>query len=68
MVPYKGVWVSGRKWTAIITFNKKRRYLGSFSTPELAAKAYDDAARELHGQFARVNFPQSDEQSARRFA
>jgi hypothetical protein len=38
--------------------------LGTYSTSIAAAKAYDAAARKLHGQFARVNIPLEGEQSA----
>lgn len=33
------------------------KYLGSFPTAELAAKAYDSMAIQLMGDFARTNFP-----------
>ncbi len=54
---YKGVvWVEKRKtWRAQIYVNRKRIYLGAFQTPELAAKAYDDAAKTHHGEFALTN-------------
>lgn len=52
---YKGVFwhKKNKRWTAGIRLSGKRIYLGSFSTAELAYKAYCDAAKELHGEFAR---------------
>jgi hypothetical protein len=41
------------KWQASISCNGKRKYLGLFSTAELAHMAYCKAAAELHGEFAR---------------
>lgn len=43
------------KWGANIKVNGVQRYLGSFTTRELAAAAYDTAAIELHGEFACTN-------------
>jgi hypothetical protein len=56
---YKGVfWHKGsRKWLAQITVNWKAIYLGLYADEMEAALAYDCAARELHGEFARLNFP-----------
>lgn len=55
---YKGVSFSKNsgKWKASISNNNKRLYLGSFSDPLLAARAYDDMARKLFGNFAMTNF------------
>lgn len=37
-----------KKWMAVITVNKKRRYLGYFNAPEEAYNAYLTAKAELH--------------------
>lgn len=52
---FKGVIRSGRKWVAQITCKRKHFYLGTFVTPEAAARAYDSAAIRLHGEFAATN-------------
>lgn len=56
---YKGVcWHKQRnKWSVNIGKNGKQIYLGLFESEEEAAKAYDEKARELFGEFARLNFP-----------
>ena len=46
-----------RPWQAYINHDKKRHHLGMFATAEEAARAYDAKALELHGEFARLNFP-----------
>jgi hypothetical protein len=43
-----------QKWTAQIAMNRKVRKLGYFSTKDAAKAAYDKAAREIHGEFART--------------
>lgn len=43
------------KWRADIKVNGQGNYLGCFETPEEAAKAYDNAAKRLHGDFAQLN-------------
>jgi len=54
---YKGVARNGRGWRALIQKDGHKTHLGTFATPELAALAYDQAAIELFGEFARPNFP-----------
>lgn len=55
---YKGVsWFKrDQKWKAQIVTNRKHTYLGLFDNPIDAALAYDQAAKELHGEFANLNF------------
>lgn len=57
---YKGVHFCKRerRWVAQIAINGKKRALGYHATAEAAARAYDRAAKELHGEFARPNFPE----------
>jgi len=52
---FKGVYKVGRKFRASITVNGERSYLGYFRTETEAGAAYNKAATELMGKFARVN-------------
>ena len=45
------------RWRAQIMVNGQKRNLGSFRDEESAARCYDAKARELHGEYARCNFP-----------
>ncbi len=56
---YKGVhWHRrSRRWQATIQAAMCRRHLGEFASELEAAYAYDAAAREIFGEFARTNFP-----------
>lgn len=56
---FKGVtfYHRDRNWRAYIKVDRRQRHLGYYADAESAARAYDDAARELHGEFARLNFP-----------
>jgi predicted transcriptional regulator len=55
---YKGVtWVKQReKWMARIKHGDREKSLGHYATEEEAARVYDDAAQELFGEFAKLNF------------
>lgn len=56
---YKGVSFDGvaNKWAAEVAGPNLRRWLGRFPSEVDAAKAYDAAAIELFGEFAKLNFP-----------
>jgi hypothetical protein len=54
---FKGVAESKSRFTARIRAGRTGIYIGSFATAEEAARAYDEKAIELFGEFARLNFP-----------
>jgi hypothetical protein len=56
------------RWQVRISANGRNRRIGRYRTAEEAARAYDEAARNLHGLFARLNFPEPGEQPARKAA
>jgi hypothetical protein len=49
---------SGR-WASKIRCHGKKIHLGCFGSDIEAAKAYDAAAKKYHGEFARLNFPET---------
>lgn len=64
--PFKGVSIrcnrfggryKARPWAAEIHVDGRKIGLGSFPDEVSAAKAYDVAAREHFGEFAKLNFP-----------
>ena len=66
---YKGVSLHrGGKYRADIGFEGKNLYLGLYEEKESAAEAYDNAARKIYGEYARVNFPLPGEQGCREVA
>ena len=52
-------------WTAQARKDGVLHHVGCFPTEEDAALAYDKKAVELHGEFAKINFPQLLPQAAR---
>lgn len=45
-----------KRWTAMIRFGGKKRYIGRYFTVEEAARAYDEKAKIYHGEYATLNF------------
>lgn len=56
---FKGVRYANRtgkkRWNARIFHNGARKCLGYYATPQEAGAAYNAAAQELYGEFARIN-------------
>lgn len=61
---YKGVWTErDGRIKACIRVEGRTIHLGTHVSQEAAAMAYDEAARRLFGEFARLNFPKPGEVS-----
>lgn len=61
---YKGVSPTkanrSKSWLAAICINGKQTYIGYYSTPEEAARAYDEKALTYKAEFASLNFKQTE--------
>lgn len=55
---FKGVrfYPRSSRWDARIGYQGRKIHIGYFDTPEQAARAYDQKAAELFGEFAYLNF------------
>lgn len=65
---YRGVtWDHGKnRWKVLIRVDGKQRRVGRFTDPVEAARAYDRAARQYHGDAAVLNFPGDSTKEAAR--
>lgn len=54
---YKGVYFAKdhNKWRVVVTVDNKKKHIGYFSDPKLAAKAYDLMVVKIQGEFALTN-------------
>jgi hypothetical protein len=59
---YKGVswYAKYKKWRSTIMKDGVQKHLGHYNTEEEAARAYDKAAKEIFGEYANLNFPESE--------
>ena len=58
--PFKGIELHFGKWRARVVSGGKRHTSSGYATPESAAMEYDHMARQFHGDFAFLNFPEGD--------
>ena len=59
---YRGVSKNGKKWQVQLLGNLRKRYIGSISSEQEAAKLYDYYAILTHGLNAKTNFSYSKAQ------
>ena len=57
-LPYRGITLRRSKYVAQCSYKGRPQYLGSFNNMEDAARAYDQRAKQLFGEFAVLNFPE----------
>ncbi len=57
---YRGVFRSGKRWTAGVGLNSKIHWLGRFESAQEAAHAYNTAAIVYHGSDAKLNIIASE--------
>ena len=50
--------VRSKPWQARIRVNGKQKSLGYYATDIEAARAYDQASRQYHGEYGLLNFPE----------
>ena len=59
---YRGVSKNGSQWQVLIMIKKKKKYMGSYSNEEEAARVYDKYALIYHGKKAKTNYDYTEEE------
>lgn len=52
---YKGIYRGDNRYRATVSANNIKYYMGTFDTEEEAARAYNEKAKGLHGEYAKLN-------------
>lgn len=60
---FRGVFIDWQRrcFLASLSIEGQQQHIGRYENAREAAEAYDAAARERHGEFARLNFPKTGE-------
>jgi hypothetical protein len=53
---FRGISKNGNSWQILLMVNRKKKYLGTLNSEELAAKFYDKVAIQYQGVKAKTNF------------
>jgi len=56
---YRGVYWDSNAWQVMVQVNGQRKTFCRTKNLEEAARAYDEHAKRLHGEFAQLNFPEN---------
>ena len=59
---YRGVSKNGNQWQVQIMLHKRKLYIGTYSTEEMAARIYDILSIKNRGDKANTNFIYSEKQ------
>ena len=59
---YRGVSRNGKQWQVLIMINKRKSYVGSYSSEEIAARIYDILSIKNRGDKAKTNFIYNEKQ------
>jgi hypothetical protein len=59
---FRGISKNGNSWQILLMVNRKKKYLGTLNSEELAAKFYDKVAIQYQGVKAKTNFMYNKQQ------